>query len=136
MANSDGLIKLLASLNLIDSDNRPTFIGHIMLTTSLLLFTGLSYTFVLYISTQLEGEWLHKEVETPPLVEQADIFNKQTLNSADRQQIRIVEQLNTINDLKVRHCRIMSFFYKQYFSLLSLGGTAALVESGGNKPGI
>lgn len=128
MANSDGLIKLLIRRNLIDADNRPTFVGHIVLTMSLLLFTGVSYSCVLWLSNRLEAEWLHKEVETPPLVEQAEIFNKQTLNPEDRQQIRIVEQLNTINDLKTRHCRIMSFFYKQYFSLLSLGGTAALVS--------
>ncbi len=128
MANSDGLIKLLASLNLIDSDNRPTFIGHIVLTTSLILFAGVFYACVLYRSMLWEGEWLDKEVKTPSLVKQAEIFNKQTLNPEDRQQIRIVEQINTINDLKARHCRIMSFFYKQYFSLLSLGGTAALVS--------
>jgi hypothetical protein len=128
MADSNRSIKLLTNLNLLTSDNRPTFVGHVVLTTSLLLFAGGSYGCVLWQSNRWEGEWLYKEVETPPLVKQAELFNKQTLNLEDRQQIRIVEQLNTTNDLKARHCRIMSFFYKQYFSLLWVGGTAALVS--------
>jgi hypothetical protein len=125
---SDGIVKLLTRRNIIDSNQKLTFAGHVILTSSLLLFTSITYFCVLYLSTFWEGEWLHKEIETPPPVKQIELFNKQTLNLEDRQQIRLVEQLNAINDLKARHCRIMSFFYKQYFSFLSIGGTAALVS--------
>jgi hypothetical protein len=127
-SHSDGLIKLLARRNIIDPDHKLTFAGHVVLTSSLLLFTGIIYICMLHLSTVWASEWLHKEVETPPKVQPAELFNKETLNLEDRQQIRLVEQLDTINDLKARHCRIMSFFYKQYFSLLSIGGTAALVS--------
>jgi hypothetical protein len=116
---SDDLIKLLVRRNIIDPDQKLTFAGHVVLTSSLLLFTSIAYLCVLYLSTFWEGEWLNKETETLPHVKQAELFNKQTLNPEDRQQV---------NDLKARHCRIMSFFYKQYFSLLSIGGTAALVS--------
>lgn len=127
-SHSDGLIKLLTRRNIIDPDRKLTFVGHVALTSSILVFTIIAYIFGLCLSTFWEGEWLRKEIETPPPVKQVELFNKQTLNPEDRQQLRLVEQLNTINDLKARHCRIMSFFYKQYFCWLSLGGTAALVS--------
>ncbi len=127
-AHSDGLIQFLTRRNIIDPDHKLTFAGHVVLTSSLLLFTGIIYLGMLCMSTVWAKEWLNKEVDTPPKVQQAEIFNKETLNPEDRQQIRLVEQLDAINDLKARHCRIMSFFYKQYFSLLSIGGTAALVS--------
>jgi hypothetical protein len=125
---SDGLIKLLVRRNMIDSDHKLTFAGHVALTGSALLFTGFIYICMLWMSTVWASEWLHKELEDPQPVKQVELFNKETLNPEDRQQVRLVEQLNTINDLKARHCRIMSFFYKQYFTLLSIGGTAALVS--------
>lgn len=125
---SDRLIKSLMRRNIIDPNQKLTFTGHVVLTSSLLLFTSITYLCVLYLSTFWEGEWLNKETETLPHVKQAQLFNKQNLNPEDRQQVRLVEQLDAINDLKARHCRIMSFFYKQYFSLLSIGGTAALVS--------
>jgi hypothetical protein len=127
-SHSDGLIKLLLRRNIIDPDHKLTFAGHVMLTSGLLFFTGIIYTGMLCMSTVWAREWLHKELETPPQVQQSELFNKQTLNPEDRQQIRLVDRLNAINDLKARHCRIMSFFYKQYFALLSIGGTAALVS--------
>jgi hypothetical protein len=125
---ADGIIKLLTRRNIIDSDQKLTFSGHVALTSGLLVLTGVTYIFGLYLSTFWEGEWLRKEIETPPLVKQTELFNKQTLNPEDRQQLRLVEQLNTVNDLRARHCRIMSFFYKQYFCWLSIGGTAAMVS--------
>jgi hypothetical protein len=127
-SHSDGLIKLLMRQNMIDPDHKLTFAGHVALTGSALLFTGFIYTCMLWMSTVWASEWLHKELEDPQPAKQIELFNKETLNPEDRQQVRLVEQLNTINDLKARHCRIMSFFYKQYFTLLSIGGTAALVS--------
>jgi hypothetical protein len=127
-SHTDGLINWFMRRKFIDPDQKLTFGGHVALTSSLLVFTSIAYLFVLQLSTFWEGEWLNKEIETLPHVQQKELFNKQTLNLEDRQQIRLVEQLNTINDLRARHCRIMSFFYKQYFSLLSIGGTAALVS--------
>ena len=125
---SKGLPQFLVRHNIIDSNYSPTLFGHITLTTSMLLFTSFSYVCILCMGTFLQDQWLNKEVETPKTVKQSEVFNKQTLNIEDRQQHRIVEQLNTINDLKVRHCRIMSFFYKQYFCLLSIGSPAALIS--------
>ena len=101
--HSDGLIKFLARRNIIDPDHKLTFVGHVVLTSSVLLFTGVSYGCLLFFGTFWEGEWLHKEVDIPNVVKQVEVFNKQTLKADDRQQIRIVEQLNTINDLKARH---------------------------------
>jgi hypothetical protein len=125
---ADGIIKLLARRNIIDPDHKLTFAGHVTLTGSLLVFTGITYIFGLYLSTFWEGEWLRKEIETPPQVKQVELFNKQTLKPEDRQQLRLVEQLNTVTDLRARHCRIMSFFYKQYFCWLSIGSTAAMIS--------
>jgi hypothetical protein len=125
---SDGIIKLLTQRNIIDPDHKLTFAGHVALTGSALLFTGFIYICMLWMSTVWASEWLHKELEDPQPAKQVELFNKETLNPEDRQQVRLVEQLNIINDLKARHCRIMSFFYKQYFTLLSIGGTAALVS--------
>lgn len=125
---SDGIIKLLIRRNIIDPDQKLTFAGHVALTSGILVFTSIAYIFGLCLSTFWEGEWLGKEIETPPQVEQVELFNKQTLNPQDRQQLRLVEQLNTVNNLRARHCRIMSFFYKQYFCWLSIGGTAAMIS--------
>jgi hypothetical protein len=127
-SHSDGLIKLLMRRNIIDPEHKLTFAGHVALTGSALLLTGFIYICMLWMSNIWASEWLHKELEDPQPAKQVELFNKATLNPEDRQQVRLVEQLNTINDLKARHCRIMSFFYKQYFSLLSIGGTAALVS--------
>jgi hypothetical protein len=127
-SHSDGLIKLLVRRNMVDLNHKPTFTGHVVLSSSLLLFTGIVYICMLCLSSFWAREWLYKELERSEPVKQLELFNKQTLNPEDRQQIRLVEQLNTINDLKTRHCRIMSFFYKQYFVLLSIGGTAGLVS--------
>ena len=130
MANSTpsgGLLQFLVRHNIIDDNYNPTLFGHITLTASILLYTSLSYICLLCVGTFLEYQWLDKEVETSNAIQQSEVFNKQTLNIEDRQQRRIIEQLNTINDLKVRHCRIMSFFYKQYFCLLSIGSPAALI---------
>lgn len=127
-SHSDGISKFIIQKNLIDTDQKLTFTGHIALTSGVIFLTGIAYFLGLCLSTFWEGEWLHKEIEIPTQVKQVELFNKQTLNPEDRQQLRLVEQLNTINDLKARHCRIMSFFYKQYFCWLSIGGTAALVS--------
>ncbi len=126
--HSDGLIDLLTRHNIIDPDRKLTFAGHVALTSSLLLFTSIVYMLAFCLSTSWQSRWLRQEVEIPRLVQPTDLFNKQTLNPQDKQQARLVEQLNTINDLKARHCEIMSFFYKQYFIFLSLGGTAGLVS--------
>jgi hypothetical protein len=95
-SHSDGLIKLLLRRNIIDPDHKLTFAGHVMLTSGLLFFTGIIYTGMLCMSTVWAREWLHKELETPPQVQQSELFNKQTLNPEDRQQIRLVDRLNAI----------------------------------------
>lgn len=125
---SDVIIKLLTRGHIIDPDRKLTLSGHFALTAIILSLTGIAYFVGLCFGTLWESEWLRKEIETPPQIKQVELFNKQTLNPEDRQQIRLVDQLNTINDLRARHCRIMSFFYKQYFCWLSIGGTAAMVS--------
>ena len=126
---SDGLVKLLEQRNIIDSHRKLTFLGHIALTSGLLIFTIIVYILLWCLGNFFERDWLGKEIEIPPLVKQIELFDKQTVKPEDRQKLSIlVEQVNEINDLKARHCRIMSFFYKQYFYLLSIGGTAALVS--------
>ncbi|MGB8701364.1 MAG: hypothetical protein WCD18_18275 [Thermosynechococcaceae cyanobacterium] len=100
-----------------DNKSNPTLLGHIVLTGSLIGIVLASHA-VIYITTIFwQNSWLTCDAKK-------DIpFTK----SPTMEQLRLNEQSKAIQELTNKNCKIMAFFYKQYFICLSIGGTAALV---------
>jgi hypothetical protein len=118
-----GLIHWLICKNLLNLDKKITFTGHILLTGCLLFFVIISYSVMFIVADRWAGEWLNC---SPQPLQQSQLFEKQNAEE-NRIQRRLTQQHNAINDLTAKHCRIMAFFYKQYYISLSIGSTAALV---------
>ena len=95
-----------------------TFFGHVLLTGSLLSVVVLSHSLIYSITELWQNDWLSCKVDTS-----SSAFKNPTTS----EQSRLNQQFEIIQDLNVKNCKIMAFFYKQYFICLSIGGTAALV---------
>jgi uncharacterized protein (DUF433 family) len=121
-----GLIQWLINKNIIGADRRVTFLGHILLTASLLSLVPISYLVLFPLAGWWEHDWVN--CPSPELVQQKELFDRSNSIVDNRQKNRLTEQLKTINVLKGQHCRIMTFFYKQYYISLSIVSTAALLS--------
>ena len=95
-----------------------TFFGHVLLTGSLLSVVVLSHLLIYSMTELWQNDWLSCKVDTS-----SSAFKNPTTS----EQSRLNQQFEIIQDLNVKNCKIMAFFYKQYFICLSIGGTAALV---------
>jgi hypothetical protein len=95
-----------------------TFFGHLFLTGSLLIVVLVSHLAIYTITELWQKDWLLCEVE-----KNSPFFKNQTTP----EQSRLNSQFEIIQDLTNKNCKIMAFFYKQYFICLSIGGVAALV---------
>jgi hypothetical protein len=118
---------------LIQDNNYPTFLGHVVLTGCSLFFVGLSYCGLFITGDHLEKQWLDSTDPAPvkqsqAQLQQSKLFDQTSSAEENKQQIRLAEQLNTIDNSIINHRKIMAFFYKQYFISLSIGSTAALVS--------
>jgi hypothetical protein len=128
-ARPTGLTRLLIKKNILDrQDQQITLLGHVLLTGSLFSLVIVSYLIMWCIGTVWEKQWINSPTEKDELVIKAQLQENKffAATEIDRKN-RLIQQLDTINDLAKRHCRIMSFFYKQYYISLSIGGGAAFV---------
>jgi hypothetical protein len=95
-----------------------TFYGHILLTGGLLAVVLLSHLAMYTITEFWQNDWLSCKIEN-----NSSFFK----NPTTLEQSRLNQQFEQIQDLTSKNCKIMAFFYKQYFICLSIGGVAALV---------
>jgi hypothetical protein len=120
-----GLVRWLIRKDILNSEQKLTFMGHILLTGCLLLFTAASYATMFSLASIWQQEWLN--CPAPEFTERSQLFDKSNSPDENRQQLRLTQQLNTINNLTQKNCQIMAFFYKQYYISLIIGSGAALV---------
>jgi uncharacterized protein (DUF433 family) len=120
------LIQWLINKNIISNDKKVTFAGHVLLTVGLLALIPISYLVLFPVAGLWEHDWIN--CPNQQLTQQKELFDRSKLTTDNRQKNRLIEQLKIINDLKVKHCLIMTFFYKQYYISLSIASTAALVS--------
>lgn len=128
-SNKTKLILWLLNKQLITEDNQPTFLGHIYISTSLIFTVIISYIIMLIIANGWQKKWLNcPEPQDNKTKVTQEILFIDSFKAENKQQKRLTEQINTINDLSAKHCRIMAFFYTQYYATLSLGATAGIVS--------
>jgi uncharacterized protein (DUF433 family) len=116
------LIKWLIDKNIISNDKEVTFTGHVLLTVGLLSLIPISYAVLFPIAGLWEDDWINCPKQQ--LTQQKEPLDRSNLTVNKR----LTEQLKAVNELKVKHCLIMTFFYKQYYISLSIASTAALIS--------
>jgi uncharacterized protein (DUF433 family) len=119
------LIQWLIDKNILCTDKKVTFQGHLLVTLGLLSLIPITCSVMWLVAISWEQKWLNCSAQK--LIQPKELFDSQINN---KQKIRLGEQLKTINELKVNHCEIMTFFYTQYYislSILSIAGLISLV---------
>lgn len=109
---------LLKQGRFITHTNQPTLLGHIVISTSLVLGICLGYALMFWFAGTKQNEWLNI---TAPLKPEA--VNTAIANLADTkpsEKARLIDQFEQIQARIKTHADVMGFFYKQYYISLSM----------------
>ncbi len=118
---------LLKQGRFISPTNQPTLLGHIVISTSLVLSICLSYALMFWFAGTKQNEWLSV---TPSLKTEA--VNTTIANLTDTkpsEKARLMDQFEQIQDRIKTHANVMGFFYKQYYISLSMICGGSVVAS-------
>lgn len=124
-----------------EKGNQPTFLGHVAISGGLLLLTSISGLVMFFgIAESWEKSWLNcsptelsqKSQSNPPQLPSPDLSainlsDKETLTVSAAEKARLKKQYEAVSHRIGKHCRIMAFFYKQYFISLLIGTVAGVI---------
>jgi hypothetical protein len=124
-----------------EKDNQPTFLGHVAISGGLLLLTCISGLVMFFgIAESWEKSWLNcpptglsqKSQSNPPQLPSPDLAaiklsDKEILTVSAAEKSRLEKQYEAVSHRIGKHCRIMAFFYKQYFISLLIGTVAGVI---------
>ncbi|XGV98123.1 MAG: hypothetical protein ACAF41_04125 [Leptolyngbya sp. BL-A-14] len=105
---------------------QPTLLGHIVISTSLILGICLSYALMFWFAGTKQNEWLAATAELKPETINTSIANLATKPS---EKARLIDQFQQIQDRIQKHASVMGFFYKQYYISLSMICGGSVVAS-------
>jgi hypothetical protein len=103
-------------------NKQPTFFGHVLITSSLLVLIGASNLCHNWYADQQAKDWLYSTEEIAP----SKVENKK-LDTSTPEKARLAEQLNDIQSRLDRYSAMMIFFYKHYYTSIGLTSASALV---------
>ncbi|MBD2075387.1 hypothetical protein H6F86_16080 [Phormidium sp. FACHB-592] len=98
-------------------NHQPTLLGHIVISTSLVLGICLSYALMFWFAGTKQNEWLSV---TSSLEEKAVNTAIANLPTKPAEKARLIDQFDQIQDRIQKHGSVMGFFYKQYYISLSM----------------
>ena len=107
-------------------NNQPTLLGHIVISTSLILGICLSYALMFWFAGTKQNEWLAATAELKAEAVNTSIAN---LNTKPSEKARLTDQFQQIQDRIQKHASVMGFFYKQYYISLSMICGGSVVAS-------
>jgi len=102
-------------------NKQPTFFGHLLIASSLLVLIGASNLSHNWYADQQAKKWLYSTEELTTSRE-----NKK-LDASDPEKARLAEQLNDIQSRLDRYSAMMIFFYKHYYTSIGITSASALV---------
>ncbi|XHX81150.1 MAG: hypothetical protein RBJ76_14780 [Stenomitos frigidus ULC029] len=98
------------------TNHQPTLLGHIVISTSLVLGICLGYALMFWFAGTKQNEWFVTSSLKPGAVDTA-IANLATKPS---EKARLIDQFEQIQNRIQTHANVMGFFYKQYYISLSM----------------
>jgi hypothetical protein len=101
-------------------NHQPTFLGHLLITSSLLIVISAGFVSLNWYAGNKANEWLGPKEQLTPIDEK--------LEATAAEKKRLAEQLNEIEVRINRHSAIMIFFYKRHYTAISLTSVSALVS--------
>ena len=107
-------------------NHQPTLLGHIVISTSLVLGICLGYTLMFWFAGIKQNEWLSV---TPALKTEAINTAIANLATKPSEKARLIDQFEQIQDRIQKHANVMGFFYKQYYISLSMICGGSVVAS-------
>lgn len=102
------------------ANQQPTLLGHLLLTSSLLMLIGIGYFSMQWSASKKANEWLGATQNFTPLSEGIK-------NASEDEKTRLKQQFEEIQARSHRYATIMTFFYQQYYVSISLTSASALV---------
>ena len=97
--------------------NQPTLLGHIVISTTLVLGICLGHALMFWFAGTKQNEWLS---EKSSLKEKAVNTAIDSLPTKPSEKARLIDQFDQIQDRIQKHASVMGFFYKQYYISLSM----------------
>jgi len=101
----------------ISPTNQPTLLGHIFISTTLVLGICLGHALMFWFAGTKQNEWLS---EKSSLKEKAVNTAIDSLPTKPSEKARLIDQFDQIQDRIQKHASVMGFFYKQYYISLSM----------------
>jgi len=97
-------------------NDQPTLLGHIVISTTLVLGIFLGHALMFWFAGTKQNEWFVTSPLTPKAVDTA-IANLATKPS---EKARLIDQFEQVQNRIQTHANVMGFFYKQYYISLSM----------------
>ena len=98
-------------------NHQPTLLGHIVISTSLVLGICLGYALMFWFAGTKQNEWLSVNSS---LEEKAVNIVSANLPTKPSEKARLIDQFDQIQDRIQKHGSVMGFLYKQYYISLSM----------------
>lgn len=115
-------VKTLFNTNFNGGDNKqPTFLGHCLITISLVILLSTSYFSLNLYAGNKAKQWLKGQVELIPATTE--------INAKEAEKLRIAEQLKVVNFQINRYAEIMVFFSNHYYTSIVLTSASALLAA-------
>lgn len=109
-----------------DSPPKITLLGHVVLTGSLVSAALAGYLFQYSLPERWQVEWVQCPAATDrnngsakkPMSTLAFVDGAMAIDKVYQQ--RLQAQMNTVDGLMIKYCRVMAFFYSHYYATLTI----------------